>query len=110
MDLLLAELQARQIATYWITENNQSKHYDRNKPGVRITTALSSLGLEFKIVIIMWLEQFDDCFDVDRNKATIERRKLYVAMTRSQEMLYLYGYTYSRLMHEMRGSSFFMVD
>jgi hypothetical protein len=105
-DHLLAQFKSQNIATYWLTENDQSKNYDRRIPGVRITTALSSLGLEFKIVIILWLEQFD----VYGSDAAIERRKLYVAMTRSQEQLFLYGYTYSRLVHEIRGSEFFSVE
>jgi superfamily I DNA and RNA helicase len=102
---LLTLLKAQNIATYWITENDQSKNYDRRVPGVRITTALSSLGLEFKIVMILWLEQFE----VYGKDAVIERRRLYVAMTRSQEQLYLYGYAYARLVQEIRGSDFFLV-
>jgi superfamily I DNA/RNA helicase len=56
--------------------------------------------------MILWLEQFD----VYGNDAAIERRKLYVAITRSQEQLYLYGYIYSQLVHEIRGSEFFSVE
>jgi superfamily I DNA and RNA helicase len=103
---LLAQFKAQNIATYWLTENDRSKNYNRRIPGVRITTALSSLGLEFKIVMIMWLEQFD----VYGNDAAIKRRKLYVAMTRSQDQLFLYGYAYSRLVHEIRSSEFFSVE
>jgi Nuclease-related domain len=113
-DHLLAQFQAQNIATYWITENDQSKNYQRRRPGVRITTALSSLGLEFKIVMILWVEQFE----VYGNEGSIallapsviERRKLYVAMTRSQEQLYVYGYTYGRLVQEMRAGEFFEVE
>jgi Nuclease-related domain/UvrD-like helicase C-terminal domain len=103
---LLAQFKAQNMATYWITENDLSKNYDRRRPGIRITTALSSLGLEFKIVMILWLDQFE----VYGGDGAMERRKLYVAMTRSQEQLYLYGYGYSRLVNEMRGSEFFLVE
>jgi DNA helicase IV len=52
---------------------------------VRIITAKSSLGLEFKAVLILWVQQFGV------GNETEGRRELYVSMTRAQEVLYLFG-------------------
>jgi superfamily I DNA/RNA helicase len=107
---LIDRLQARQVPVYWVSENDLSKNYRAEIPGVRILTAQSSLGLEFKVVIIIWLEQFDRCFGLDADLAALEHRKLYVAMTRSQEELYLYGYSYSKIVHEIgKGNDLFLL-
>jgi Nuclease-related domain/UvrD-like helicase C-terminal domain len=108
---LIDRLQGRQIPVYWVSENDLSKNYRAEIPGVRILTAQSALGLEFKVVIIIWLEQFDRCFGLDADLAALERRKLYVAMTRSQQELYLYGYSYSKIVHEIgKGNDLFLLD
>jgi superfamily I DNA/RNA helicase len=59
VDYLIKQINNLGLRTYWITESNQTKRdYSIKKPGVRIVTSLSSLGLEFKVVLILWLEQF----------------------------------------------------
>ncbi|MGF1485738.1 MAG: ATP-binding domain-containing protein, partial [Prochloraceae cyanobacterium] len=64
--------------------------YDIRKPGVRILTSRSSLGLEFSAVIIIWLQQFK-CDAQEQETQLIERQLLYVAMTRATKFLYLFA-------------------
>ncbi|MDY7013641.1 MAG: AAA family ATPase [Cyanobacteriota bacterium] len=98
------------LRTYWITKSNHTKqNYSVEQPGVRIVTALSSLGLEFKVILLLWAEQFADCCNEDLEKAAIARRQLYVAMTRAQDELYLFGSSYARIFGELEKSQSFEV-
>ncbi|WP_346294065.1 3'-5' exonuclease [Sphaerothrix gracilis] len=100
--MLLQQLQQLYLCPYWITADRDSKHnYDANQPGVRIITALSSLGLEFKMVLLLWIEQFADCYDQDAETAALARRQLYVAMTRSQDELHLFAGGRSQLVNTL---------
>ncbi|MEO1744205.1 MAG: 3'-5' exonuclease [Cyanobacteria bacterium J06629_9] len=95
---LLEQLRELGVSPYWVTANQQAKrNYSANQPGVRIITALSSLGLEFKVVLILWLEQFSDCCNPDPEVAAMARRQLYVAMTRAQEELHIIAGKTSRI-------------
>ena len=88
---LLDQLKTLNIPYYWITETNETKrNYNANHPGLRIVTTLSSLGLEFKVVLLLWVEQFEDCQGRDIEQASLSQRELYVAMTRAQDELYLF--------------------
>jgi ATP-dependent exoDNAse (exonuclease V) alpha subunit len=49
----------------------------------------SFLGLEFKAVLLLWVDQFEDCFVKDVDMRSLARRQLYVAMTRAQDELHL---------------------
>lgn len=90
--LLRKELTESGIRYYWVTEDNQTKRrYSINTPGVKILTTLSSLGLEFKVVIIFWVQQFSECLCDIHEVSFTTRRQLYVAMTRAQNELYLFG-------------------
>lgn len=75
-----------------------------NAPGIWISTALSSLGLEFKVVLVLWVEQFADCCNPDAGVAAVAQRQLYVAMTRAQDELHLFAGGYARLIGELRES------
>jgi superfamily I DNA/RNA helicase len=87
---LLEGLGNQGLPVYWVTESQETKvNYSARKPGIRVITTLSSLGLEFKVVLLLWVEQFADCFDQDSEKKALARRQLYVAMTRAQEELHL---------------------
>jgi superfamily I DNA/RNA helicase len=98
------------LRLYWVTENTETKRsYSVKVPGIRIITALSSLGLEFKAVLIPWVEQFEDCHSSDLEKATLERRQLYVAMTRAQDELHLFSSGRSRIANELENSQAFKV-
>ncbi|MBW4462453.1 MAG: NERD domain-containing protein [Nodosilinea sp. WJT8-NPBG4] len=87
---MLQHLQDLGLPVYWVTESQETKvNYSARKPGVRVITTLSSLGLEFKAVLLLWVEQFEDCFDADLDTRSLARRQLYVAMTRAQDELHL---------------------
>jgi superfamily I DNA/RNA helicase len=62
---------------------------------------LSSLGLEFKAVLLIWLEQFDDSIG-KKDAEILARRQIYVAMTRAQEYLSLYISHQSKLTSELK--------
>lgn len=88
-EILQQQLNNLGLGCYWVTESKESYHSSQR--GVRLITALSSLGLEFKVVIIIWVQQFGDRYSQEPEKAILVRRQLYVAMTRAQEQLYLFG-------------------
>ncbi|MBD1918319.1 MULTISPECIES: 3'-5' exonuclease [Cyanophyceae] len=87
---MLKRLEALGLPVYWVTESQETKvNYSARRPGVRVITTLSSLGLEFKAVLLLWVEQFEDCFAEDLDERSLARRQLYVAMTRAQDELHL---------------------
>jgi hypothetical protein len=75
------------IGAIWITETEKTKErFSASDRGVRILTAHSALGLDFKAVVIVGL----DLFQYGNGGIQKEERKLlYVAMTRAQERLVL---------------------
>jgi superfamily I DNA and RNA helicase len=102
---IIKNLTDHNISTYWVNQNDNSKRqYNRNIEGVRIITMFSSLGLEFKAVLLIWLEQFDDCIG-KRDAEILARRQIYVAMTRAQEYLNLYINNGSKLIPELNNNS-----
>ena len=107
---LLEQMEAKDMRPYWITADAEAKRtYDSQRPGVRIVTALSSLGLEFKVVLLLWVEQFWGCCDRDAAKAESDRRQLYVAMTRAQDELHLFAGGQTRIVQELRESGNFLL-
>jgi hypothetical protein len=98
LGILMDGLRDRHIPCFWVTENEASKaRYSVHIPGVRITTALSCLGLEFKAVLLMGLEQFDA-------GDPLTRRLLYVALTRAQDSLTVFGDPRGQMMQELIAS------
>lgn len=86
---MLQRLQDLSLPVYWVTGSQETKvNYSARKPGVRVITTLSLLGLEFKAVLLLWVEQFEDCFAEDLDMRSLARRQLYVAMTRAQDELH----------------------
>ena len=105
---LLQQMQQRRMMPYWLTANAETKRtYSSQRPGVRIVTALSSLGLEFKVVLLLWVEQFWDCYNPELLKAESDRRQLYVAMTRAQDELHVFAGERTRIVRELEGSDHF---
>ncbi|MCT7969984.1 NERD domain-containing protein [Laspinema sp. D1] len=83
---LSEQLQTLELGYCWITKGDDEKrHYSAAQRGVRIVTVKSALGLEFKVVIVLWVQQFGV------GDAVEARRELYVAMTRPQDVLHLFG-------------------
>jgi hypothetical protein len=108
--LLIKQMEDKGMKPYWITADAEAKRtYDSQRPGVRIVTALSSLGLEFKAVLLLWIEQFWGCCDKDAMKAEGDRRQLYVAMTRAQDELHLFAGGQTRIVQELRDSGNFLL-
>lgn len=98
------------LESYWITESQSSKAgFNVNHAGVRISTALSSLGLEFKAVLILWIDRFSDCYSDDHDRAALARRQLYVAMTRAQDELHVFGSSEAYIINELKTSDLFQV-
>ena len=107
---LLEQMESRGMKPYWITADADAKRsYDSQRPGVRVVTALSSLGLEFKAVLLLWIEQFWGCHDKDIAKAERDRRQLYVAMTRAQDELHLFAGAQTRIVQELKESGGFLL-
>jgi len=99
---MLKRLNDLGLKTYWITQDRETKkNYSVKNPGVRIVTTLSSLGLEFKVVLLLWVEQFADCCDSNSEKVVLARRQLYVAMTRAQDELHLFGSGNAMILKEL---------
>lgn len=99
------------IPTYWVSKNKKSKEkYNLNLKGVRIITCESSLGLEFKAVLLIWLEQFDDCIGKNKSDAEIlARRKIYVGMTRAKEYLHLFSNKNAKIIPELVNGNHFNI-
>lgn len=99
------------IPNYWVSKDRKSKaKYNLNLKGVRIVTCESSLGLEFKAVLLIWLEQFDDCIGKTKGDAEIlARRKIYVGMTRAQEYLHLFSNQNAKIVPELINSNHFNI-
>jgi len=100
LESLINNLYKEGVLTYWVNKNDQSKRYDQNKEGIRIITMLSSLGLEFKAVLLIWLEQFDDCIG-KKDSEILARRQIYVGMTRAEQYLSLYIHHESKLASQL---------
>lgn len=96
-DYLMEQLEQLGLGSYWI---NQGKwDYSTQHQGVRIVTAKSALGLEFKAVLIPWVQQFGVGDDKTRSQ-----RELYVSMTRAQEVLHLFGSGYFDILKDLQQS------
>ncbi|NEO36793.1 MAG: DNA helicase II [Moorea sp. SIOASIH] len=80
------QLESSGLGYYWVCKDNTNKeNYSIRHPGVRLITTKSSLGLEFKAVIVLWVHQFGVGDEAEA------RKELYVSMTRAQDILYLFG-------------------
>jgi len=107
---LITHLNQRGIEAYWVTRTDETKkQYNTQTSGVRILTDLSSLGLEFKVMIILWVQKYANACATDLDRACQERRQLYVAMTRAQEELYVLGSGQTPLIQELAQNKQFSV-
>ncbi|CAD5988608.1 DNA helicase (plasmid) [Planktothrix tepida] len=101
--VLTQQLEQLGMGCYWVTQDK--REYSNRRPGVRIITAKSSLGLEFKAVLILWVQQFGVGNEAEG------RRELYVSMTRAQEELHLFGSGQFLVLKELQsGNSFDVVE
>ncbi|NES88072.1 DEAD/DEAH box helicase, partial [Okeania sp. SIO2B9] len=108
---IISMMNQSDIPTYWVSKDRKSKaKYNLNLKGVRIITCESSLGLEFKAVLLIWLEQFDDSIGKNKTDAEIlARRKIYVGITRAQEYLHLFSNKNSKIVPELINDNHFNI-
>ncbi|MDR9403989.1 MAG: 3'-5' exonuclease [Halothece sp. Uz-M2-17] len=103
------ELQKVGIEFFWVSKDQKSKaNYSIEKPGIRLITTLSCLGLEFEVVLIPWMENFSDCSKRSEG-ALLARRELYVAMTRAKEEVHLFSSENNQFLQELDNSNYFEV-
>lgn len=100
-NLLTQQLDELGLGCYWV--NQDKKNYSSRSPGIRLITAKSALGLEFKAAIIIWVQQFGV------GDTAAARRELYVSMTRAQDVLYLFGSGRFSILQELKDSEGFDV-
>ncbi len=107
---LTKRLKSLGLDTYWVTEtSNSERKYSINIPGIRIMTTHKSLGLEFKAVLILGVQEFYSTRSPEALVA-LHRKKLYVAMTRAQDVLHVFGSGNSRLIEELQQSGNFEIQ
>ncbi len=99
--LLTQQLDELGLGCYWV--NKDKSNYSSHHPGVRLITAKSALGLEFKAVIVLWVQQFGVGDEAE------SRRELYVSMTRAQDVLHLFGSGRFPVLRELEDSDGFDV-
>ncbi|EAW35195.1 DEAD/DEAH box helicase [Lyngbya sp. PCC 8106] len=99
--LLTQQLDELGLGCYWV--NKDKSNYSSRHPGVRLITAKSALGLEFKAVIVLWVQQFGVGDEAE------SRRELYVSMTRAQDVLHLFGSGRFPVLRELEDSDGFDV-
>jgi hypothetical protein len=81
------------VETYWVTESREAqKKYGIEAPGIRIMGLLDSLGLEFKAVIILGVQNWKFNVPASSEIDILNSRRLYVAMTRARDFLHLMAY------------------
>lgn len=100
-NLLTQQLDELGLGCYWV--NQDKKNYSSRHPGVRLITTKSALGLEFKAVIIVWVQQFGVGEEAEA------KRELYVSMTRATDILCLFGSGRFPVLQELEESDGFDV-
>ncbi|MCC5608352.1 AAA family ATPase [Nostoc sp. CHAB 5834] len=107
---LIKKLQNLGIETDWVSENRESeKKYNIKNSGIKIINTLGALGLEFKVVLILWVQDWDYSIPPHSESDILTCRRLYVAMTRAQDMLYIFGSGNSKLLQQLQYSGNFTV-
>jgi superfamily I DNA/RNA helicase len=73
----------------WLTQDSSSRKRVFEQT-IKIQTVDSAKGLQYKVVFVMWGDLFDPLNPSDRDQ---EQRRLYVALTRPEDVLII---TYSQ--------------
>lgn len=79
------------VPIVWLNEYPDSRKRVMD-PGVKVQTVHSSKGLQYRAVFLMWPDSFTP-YNNNRNDEILKRRLLYVALTRSEDYLFI---TYSK--------------
>ncbi|MFB2919034.1 DEAD/DEAH box helicase [Aerosakkonema funiforme] len=110
LSALKNQLQGQGLPIYWVTESRDSeKMYSANNPGVRIMSTLNALGLEFKVVLILWVQDWEFTIPATLEADVATCRRLYVAMTRAQDILHVFGSGNSGLLTQLQGNGTFEI-
>jgi hypothetical protein len=110
VEFLIHSLERIGLETYWVTASREmQKKYSFNIPGVRIIGNLSSLGLEFKVVLIIFVQSWEFNIPPSSETDALVCRRLYVAMTRAQDVLHIFGSGNSPLLEVLKHSNTFEV-
>ncbi|MCA1993851.1 MAG: AAA family ATPase, partial [Coleofasciculus sp. S288] len=111
LNYLAKQLEQLGIGSYWVTESRSSERsYNVNSSGVRIISTLNSLGLEFKVVLILWVQDWQYNTPAQSQTDAMNCRRLYVAMTRAQDELHVFGSGNSRLLESLKQSQTFEIQ
>jgi hypothetical protein len=100
-NLLTQQLDELGLGCYWV--NQDKKNYSSRHPGIRLITTKSALGLEFKAVMIIFVQQFGVGEEAEA------KRELYVSMTRATDILCLFGSGRFPVLQELEESDGFDV-
>lgn len=110
IDNLIKKINALGLNTYWVSKSRISeKEYSNQQYGIRIINALSSLGLEFKVVLIIGVQDWEFNISPFSESDILTCKRLYVAMTRAQDILHVFGSGNSRLIKQLQSSGHFIV-
>ncbi|MBX9254383.1 AAA family ATPase [Desmonostoc muscorum CCALA 125] len=110
IDNFIRELNKLQLATYWVSQSRiNEKQYSNKNYGIKIISSLSALGLEFKIVFIIWVQDWEFNISPVSESDILTCKRLYVAMTRAQEILHIFGSGNSRLLKQLHNSEYFTI-
>lgn len=71
---------------YWVSQDSETKHeFNAQSSTVKMCTIESSKGLEFKVVFLVGVDQMPRA----NRKQDVERKLVYVGLTRAQEVLHV---------------------
>lgn len=111
VEFLIHGLQRIGMETYWVTASREmQRQYSFDIPGVRIIGNLSSLGLEFKVVLIIFVQDWEFNIPPSSETDVLVCRRLYVAMTRTQDVLHIFGSGNSHLLEALKHSNTFKIQ
>ncbi len=110
LDSLNQRLNILGFDSYWVTQSRESeRRYDPNSPGVKIINTLNALGLEFKVVFILWVQDWSFNIPALNETDVMTCRRLYVAMTRAQDLLHVFGSGTSPLLQDLQQNQRFVI-
>lgn len=100
---LLSALRA-QTDVLWVNDPDDRSAKERlDQDAVKVMTVHAAKGLQFRAVLVPWLESFTALRGRDGYDEAVERRLLYVAMTRAMDFLCLSGPADHGLVRELQG-------
>jgi hypothetical protein len=110
IDTIIKKLHNLGINTYWVSKTREiEQRYSIKSNGIRFINVLSSIGLEFKVVFLLWVQDWEFNIPAINESDVLTCKRLYVAMTRAQDILHIFGSGSSHLLKELQDSGNFEV-